>query len=132
MIFQADTELVRQNDHRLVGKAHAGRQGGAFAAHQVGSLVDRQADAMAGPVRQSGKLVIRTQAGLGENRPGGIIDHLAGLAGPGGDAIRDQSPLGRVARPEEVAYTVAFLASDGAEFLTGGVVDVNGASYLRT
>ncbi|HEY7574771.1 MAG TPA: SDR family oxidoreductase, partial [Thermoanaerobaculia bacterium] len=54
------------------------------------------------------------------------------LAGPRGDEIRSQGPLGRVARPEEVAYTVAFLASDGAEYLTGGIVDVNGASYLRT
>ena len=44
---------------------------------------------------------------------------------------RQQSPLGRVALPEEVAYTVLFLASEGAEFLTGGIVDVNGASYLR-
>jgi 3-oxoacyl-[acyl-carrier protein] reductase len=44
---------------------------------------------------------------------------------------REQSPLKRVATPEEVAYTVLFLASDGAEFLTGGIVDINGASYLR-
>lgn len=53
------------------------------------------------------------------------------LAGPEGDAIRAQSPLGRVATPDEVAYTVLFLASEGAEFLTGTIVDVNGASYLR-
>jgi len=58
-----------------------------------------------------------------------VTDHLAG---PEGDAIRNQSPLNRVARPEEVAYTVLFLSSDGAEFLTGSIVDVNGASYLRT
>jgi NAD(P)-dependent dehydrogenase (short-subunit alcohol dehydrogenase family) len=45
--------------------------------------------------------------------------------------IRQQSPLGRVAHPEEVAYTILFLASEGAEFLTGGIVDINGASYLR-
>ncbi len=66
--------------------------------------------------------------------PGWVETDMAAesLAGPGGDDIRKQSPLERVARPEEVAYTVAFLASDGAEFLTGGVVDVNGASYLRT
>jgi NAD(P)-dependent dehydrogenase (short-subunit alcohol dehydrogenase family) len=44
---------------------------------------------------------------------------------------RQQSPLGRVARPDEVAYTVLFLASAGAEFLTGGIIDINGASYLR-
>lgn len=54
------------------------------------------------------------------------------LEGPNGDAIRAQSPLGRVATPDEVAYTVLFLASAGAEFLTGGIVDINGASYLRT
>jgi 3-oxoacyl-[acyl-carrier protein] reductase len=54
------------------------------------------------------------------------------LAGPEGDSIRNQSPLGRVAKPEEVARTVVFLASEGTEFLTGCIVDVNGASYLRT
>lgn len=54
------------------------------------------------------------------------------LTGPMGEAIRRQSPLQRVARPEEVAHTILFLASDGAEFLTGGIIDVNGASYLRS
>jgi NAD(P)-dependent dehydrogenase (short-subunit alcohol dehydrogenase family) len=54
------------------------------------------------------------------------------LAGPDGDGIRAQSPLGRVATPDEVAHTVLFLASAGAEFVTGGIIDVNGASYLRS
>jgi NAD(P)-dependent dehydrogenase (short-subunit alcohol dehydrogenase family) len=54
------------------------------------------------------------------------------LQGPEGDHIRNQSPLGRIAKPEEVARTVLFLASEGTEFLTGCIVDVNGASYLRT
>ena len=54
------------------------------------------------------------------------------LRGPGGDAIRGQSPLKRVAKPEEIARTVAFLASPGTDYLTGCIVDVNGASYLRT
>lgn len=55
-------------------------------------------------------------------------EHLAERA----DEMRAQSPLGRIAQPEEVAYTVLFLASEGAEFLTGAIVDINGASYLRT
>ncbi|MBZ0281337.1 MAG: SDR family oxidoreductase [Anaerolineae bacterium] len=55
-------------------------------------------------------------------------DHLAVRR----DEIYAQSPLNRIATPDEVAYTVLFLASPGAEFLTGAVVDVNGASYLRT
>ncbi|MDX2043690.1 MAG: SDR family NAD(P)-dependent oxidoreductase [Acidobacteriota bacterium] len=54
------------------------------------------------------------------------------LDGAEGEGIRNQSPLRRVAKPEEVAKTVLFLASEGTDFLTGGIVDVNGASYLRS
>jgi NAD(P)-dependent dehydrogenase (short-subunit alcohol dehydrogenase family) len=54
------------------------------------------------------------------------------LESPEGQTIRAQSPLSRVATPEEVARTVLFLAAPGTEFLTGCIVDVNGASYLRT
>jgi NAD(P)-dependent dehydrogenase (short-subunit alcohol dehydrogenase family) len=54
------------------------------------------------------------------------------LEGEGGAAIKAQSPLGRVATPEEVAYAVLFLASPEAAFTTGTIVDVNGASYLRS
>jgi len=46
--------------------------------------------------------------------------------------IMTQSPFGRIAKPEEVAAAVFFLASEGAEFSTGAIIDVNGASYLRT
>ncbi len=54
------------------------------------------------------------------------------LGSPQGDAIRNQSPLKRVATPEDVAAVVVFYASDEAFFSTGAIVDVNGASYLRT
>lgn len=65
--------------------------------------------------------------------PGFVATDMAGelLDSEEGDAIRAQSPLGRVARPEEVAETVCFLASSAGEFLTGCIIDVNGASYLR-
>ncbi|UCD77679.1 MAG: SDR family oxidoreductase [Desulfobacterales bacterium] len=56
----------------------------------------------------------------------------AELSGPEGDAIRAQSPLNRVARPEEIARVVLFLAGHGTDYLTGCIIDVNGASYLRT
>jgi 3-oxoacyl-[acyl-carrier protein] reductase len=60
-------------------------------------------------------------------------DMTAGLLeGADGDAIRAQSPLNRAATAQEVARVVVFLASPGAEYLTGAIVDVNGASYLRT
>lgn len=54
------------------------------------------------------------------------------LNGENGEAIKNQSPLGRVARPEEVARGVLFLASEGTEFMTGAILDINGASYLRS
>lgn len=53
------------------------------------------------------------------------------LAGEDGDAIREQSPMRRIATAEEIADVVLFLATTKAEYLTGAVIDVNGASYLR-
>jgi NAD(P)-dependent dehydrogenase (short-subunit alcohol dehydrogenase family) len=53
------------------------------------------------------------------------------LAGPAGDDIRAQSPFGRVAEPDDVASAVAWLALPGAQWASGAVIDVNGASYLR-
>jgi NAD(P)-dependent dehydrogenase (short-subunit alcohol dehydrogenase family) len=53
------------------------------------------------------------------------------LASPDGAAVRAQSPFGRVATAQEVAQTVAWLALDAPEWVSGAVLDVNGASYLR-
>ncbi|MFC5835146.1 SDR family NAD(P)-dependent oxidoreductase [Nonomuraea insulae] len=53
------------------------------------------------------------------------------LKAPRGDAIRAQSPFGRVAHPEEIAAAVVYLASPAAEWASGAVLDLNGASYLR-
>lgn len=66
--------------------------------------------------------------------PGWVETDMAtdALAGDKGDSVRAQSPLNRVATPEEIAYTIAFLASAGAEYLTGAIIDINGASYLRS
>ena len=54
------------------------------------------------------------------------------LDGPAGEAIRAESPLNRAATAQEVARMVVFLATPGTEYTTGAIVDVNGASYLRT
>jgi len=51
---------------------------------------------------------------------------------PRGAEIRAQSPFNRVARAEEVAAAVLYLASADAEWASGAVLDLNGASYLRT
>lgn len=53
------------------------------------------------------------------------------LVGQEGDAIRSQSPFGRVGAPEEVASAVLYLASPEAMWVSGTVLDANGASHLR-
>lgn len=53
------------------------------------------------------------------------------LQGDAGEAIRQQSPLGRVATVDDIAKAIAYLASPEASFTTGCVLDVNGASYLH-
>jgi len=40
-------------------------------------------------------------------------------------------PLGRMATPEDCAATAAFLLSDDAAYLSGVVIDINGASYFH-
>jgi len=66
--------------------------------------------------------------------PGFVETEMAAtvLASAEGDGIRNQSSIGRVAQPEEIAKTIGFLAFEAPEFMTGCIVDVNGASYLRS
>ncbi len=53
------------------------------------------------------------------------------LGGPEGDAIRAQSPFGRVATAREVALAIMQLAQPEAEWAAGAILDYNGASHLR-
>jgi len=53
------------------------------------------------------------------------------LSSRGGDKLLADIPLGRVALPEEVANTVAYLALKAPPSMTGAVLDINGASYVR-
>ncbi|KQO05405.1 3-oxoacyl-ACP reductase [Agreia sp. Leaf244] len=57
---------------------------------------------------------------------------LSKLDGAEGDALRAQSPFGRVGTPAEIAEAVFWLASPQAVWSSGAILDANGASYLRT
>ncbi len=46
------------------------------------------------------------------------------------DAMLEIIPAGRLGEPEEVASVVAFLASDGAAYVTGETIHVNGGMYM--
>jgi 3-oxoacyl-[acyl-carrier protein] reductase len=66
--------------------------------------------------------------------PGYVETDMANehLKSPRGAQIRAQSPFGRVARPDEIAAAVLYLASPEAEWASGAILDLNGASYLRS
>jgi acetoacetyl-CoA reductase len=45
-------------------------------------------------------------------------------------SILPQIPVGRLGKPEEIARAALFLASDGAGFITGSTLSVNGGQYM--
>ena len=65
--------------------------------------------------------------------PGFVMTGMAEdyVASRGGDKLLADIPLGRVADPEEVAEVAAFCALSAPPSMTGAVLDVNGASYVR-
>jgi NAD(P)-dependent dehydrogenase (short-subunit alcohol dehydrogenase family) len=66
--------------------------------------------------------------------PGWVETDMAAdhLGGPQGAEILAQHPLGRVATVDEIAGPAVYCALDAPPAMTGAILDVNGASYLRT
>jgi len=63
--------------------------------------------------------------------PGFIeTDMVKGVPGDVMDKILSKIPLGRLGRASEVAATVAFLASQEGDYITGQVIDINGGLYI--
>ncbi len=105
----------------------AGQRGEAYHAHYAAT---------------KGALIALTKSLAVELAPHGILVNCvapgwtvtdatsAALLGVERDEILRAIPLGRAARPEEIAGAVLFLASDLATFVTGEVLNVNGGAVL--
>ena len=126
----ANAMIAQGNGGRIVNVSSRG----AFRGEPTGPAYGASKAALNAMSQSLAKYLAPYGISVGVVAPGFVQTDMAreALTGQSGIDIRAQSPFNRVARPEEVAYAVLFLASEGAEFMTGAIIDVNGASYLRT
>lgn len=107
------------------------------AAHRGDSPAHWHYAASKGGMVAMTKTIARAYAGQGIYAfaicPGFTMTGMADdyLASRGGDRLLADIPLGRVAMPEEVAEIAAFCAIKAPPSMTGAVLDINGASYVR-
>lgn len=130
VLFCAAQVMIKQGRGRIVNVSSRGAfrgepTGPAYGASKAG--LNALGQSMAKYLAPFG-IYVMTIA------PGFVLTDMAAdhLEGEHGEEIRRQSPLNRVAAVTEIAYPVLFLASEGAEWLTGCILDANGASYLRS
>jgi 3-oxoacyl-[acyl-carrier protein] reductase len=63
--------------------------------------------------------------------PGVIMtEMLSSLSAQALETLREETPLGRIGQPSDVAELVAFLASDKANFITGQIISPNGGFVI--
>jgi 3-oxoacyl-[acyl-carrier protein] reductase len=131
--FSVSGAAVRRMKPRRAGRlvfvaSTAAQRGEAFAPHYAAS---------------KGAIVSLTKSLAPDLAPYGI---LVNCVAPGwvatemtqtalldptlGETIRNTIPLRRVATPEEIAWPIAFVASDRASFVTGEIFNVNGGAVL--
>ncbi|HZS10562.1 MAG TPA: SDR family NAD(P)-dependent oxidoreductase [Blastocatellia bacterium] len=130
VMYHAARQMIRQGGGRIVNVSSRGAFRGepnapAYGASKAG--LNAMSQSLAQSLAPHNVFVYVVAPGFVETEMAAFL-----LDGPEGEGIRNQSPLKRVARPDEVARTVLFLASEGTDYLTGCIVDVNGASYLRS
>jgi NAD(P)-dependent dehydrogenase (short-subunit alcohol dehydrogenase family) len=130
LCYLAAQQMIKQGGGKIVNISSRGAFRGepdhpAYGASKAGLNALSQSLALA-----LGKHNIT----VGVIAPGFVDTDMAAayLQDEGGELIKKQSPLNRVATVDEVARLIAVFASDGLEFMTGGIVDLNGASYLRS
>jgi len=105
----------------------AGRSGGV----SVGPAYVASKAGLIGLTRHLAKIAARRGVTVNAVAPGTTeTDIVKQFTEEQTQAIFEAIPVGRLGKPEEIAATVAFLASDAAAFITGAVIDVNGGMYM--
>jgi NAD(P)-dependent dehydrogenase (short-subunit alcohol dehydrogenase family) len=121
--------MPRNADSRIVNVGSRG----AFRGEPVSPAYGASKAAIVAFGQSIAKALAPEGIGVTTLAPGFVDTEMAAelLNGPTGDDIRNQSPFGRVAEPEELARAIYFLASKDSLWASGAVLDFNGASYLR-
>ncbi len=121
--------MPRNADSRIVNVGSRG----AFRGEPVSPAYGASKAAIVAFGQSIAKALAPEGIGVTTLAPGFVDTEMAAelLNGPTGDDIRNQSPFGRVAEPEELARAIYFLASKDSIWASGAVLDFNGASYLR-
>lgn len=116
---------LRENSAIVVISSIAAHRGSAMHAHYAaakGGVLS---------LARSMALELAPRTRVNAVSPGVIETEMSrNLVATRGDQLVAQTPLGRLGQPGEVASVVAFLCSDGASFITGETVHVNGGLYV--
>ena len=128
--FLASKKMIARGGGRIVNVSSRGAFRGEpkmpwYGASKAG--MNAMGQSMAQALGPHGVFVYTVAPGFVETEMAAAV-----LASSEGDDIRQQSSIGRVAQPEELGKTIGFLAFEAPEFMTGSIIDVNGASYLRS
>jgi NAD(P)-dependent dehydrogenase (short-subunit alcohol dehydrogenase family) len=130
LCFLAGKKMIARGGGRIVNVSSRGAFRGEplmpwYGASKAG--MNAMGQSLAQALGPKGVFVYTVAPGFVETEMAATV-----LASPEGDNIRNQSTIGRVAQPDELGKTIGFLAFEAPEFMTGCIVDVNGASYLRS
>jgi len=125
--YFASRAMAEQGGGRIVNISSRGAYRGeptapAYAASKAG--LNAMSQSLAKALAPNGVFVFVVA-------PGWVATDRVAQAITNPAVIADQ-PLGRVATPDEVAEVATFCALDAPASLTGAILDVNGASYLRS
>ncbi|MBL7138749.1 MAG: SDR family oxidoreductase [Bacteroidales bacterium] len=125
----AAREMVKTGGGKIVNVTSRGAFRGeptswAYGASKAG--LNAAGQSMASSLAKYGIYVYTLAPGFVETD---MSEHC--LTGTGRAEIESQSPMNRIAQPEEIAQAILFLAATGTEYMTGCILDMNGASYLR-
>ncbi len=119
--------MIRQRSGRIINMSSVvGLMGNAGQVNYAASKA-----AMLGFTKSLAREVASRNVTVNAVAPGYIeTDMTKALPSDATDALREAIPMHRIGQPSEVANAVLYLASEGAGYVTGQVLQVNGGLYM--